>query len=349
MPDKETRTTDANVRSALEMSARALVEKEKELAVKPKPKPAARPRQVMRVRHMPSEQRRFGASPIYYADQDVPVLEREFRSRPQDYSRAYLLKPVVLYSDSAQRFYERSYEQTDQNLIVVTLVLEIIGSPELVERMNKTLEESFSAIKTLLIDFIGKLQAACPPDADQIASYDHKREYQLPLHTPYSSEFITIVELFDRVNARLDAAWLSGTISGATRRQQVRDWLNAINDFARGIFELRRTALREASQRGRGQDARRIEQQARVEAARSMKNASKTEDKGQDKDEAKPASSTKSEGQNSHEDPKPTETEKKEPEAAATGIKSEEPAAAAKKPASRRTSTRKTVAKAKAA
>lgn len=282
MPDNDKNAAQASERATLEFDARSLVEKEKAFA---KEKAKIQPRQVMRVRHMPSEQRRYGSNPIYYVDQDVPTLKRQERNRPSDYSRAYLLKPVIIYSDAAQRYFERYYEQTDQNLIVVTLVLEIIGNAELVQRIDRTLQESFKAIKSLLIDFIGKLQAASPQDENQIASYDHKREYQLPLHTPYSSEFITIVELFDRVNARLDAAWVNGKISSEMRRQQVRDWLRAINDFARGIYELRRSALLEARQRGKGQDARRIEQHARVEAARSKQQVEEQSESAESKDE----------------------------------------------------------------
>ena len=236
-----------------------------------------RPRQVMKVRHLPREQRRFA---VQYADASVPRVQREVRRQPMDYSRAYLKLPIELASDRAQRLFESTYERTDQTLVVSTLVVEAIGQPELVDQTNDQLHKLFDKMEHDLMNCLDALKEGMDkqkiPAALQVAAYDHKRSYEAPIHTPFSSRFISIITLFDRVVARTEAAWVNRLIDPAAKRELISKWDQAVRGFITELGRVRNEAMRQAKETGHRQDALEIEQRVKAAAAQIV---DKTDDK----------------------------------------------------------------------
>lgn len=253
---------------------------------------ANRSRQAARGNRNARGRQRFSMS--YRTDNDVPVVEPVSRYRSEDFSRAYLKKPLTLYSDSAQRFFERSYEVTDQNLIGLTLVLEVNADKDLVQRTEDELRKKFSDMKAKLINCINLLKKMHNEAGatDQIAGYDHKRDYELPLHTPFSSEFITCIELFDRIMARVDAAWVSGIMPTASRSELSRKWLQEMQTFARSFYTMRNNATAEAK-RIRDEEAKRRAEEAKAKAEAQAKAEAEAKAQTQAKPEDQPKSEEK--------------------------------------------------------
>lgn len=275
MPDSKTveRVTE------LEVQAQNAVDTDKTHAEANK----STPRQVMRVRHLPREQRRFA---VQYADASVPRVQREVRRAPMDYSRAYLKQPIDLASDRAQRLFESTYERTDQTLVVATLVIEAIGRPELIDQTYETLHNLFDNMEQQLMKCLDALKAGMDkkkiPEALQVAAYDHKRTYEAPIHTPFSSRFISIITLFDRVVARTEAAWVNRLLDSASKRDMITKWDQAVRSFITELGRVRNNAMRQAKDTGHRQDALEIEQRVRANAA-PIKAQSPAQDKTEEK------------------------------------------------------------------
>lgn len=280
MPDSKT----VERVNELEAQAQNAVNTDKTHADENKAAPrSSSPRQVMRVRHLPREQRRFS---VQYADSSVPRVQREVRRQPMDYSRAYLKQPIDLASDRAQRLFESTYERTDQTLVVATLVIEAIGRPELIDQTNAQLHKLFDDMEQKLMKCLDALKDGMDkkkiPEALQVAAYDHKRTYEAPIHTPFSSRFISIITLFDRVVARTEAAWVNRLLDSASKRDMISKWDQAVRGFITELGRVRNEAMRRAKDTGHRQDALEIEQRVRANTA-PIKAQSPAEDKTEEK------------------------------------------------------------------
>lgn len=216
------------------------------------------------------EERRRESRRIY-ADRSVPRIRPERRFGGSSHSRAYLKESLSLYSDEAQQLFEENYERVNMNLIYSTLVIEAVGGTDLAERTVAAIEKEFSGLERRMIKALEALKKSAQEkgfDADElIAAYDHKRFYEPPMHTPLSSEFITVVSLYDRVVARADGCWLKHVIDTKIRNDMVEHFTRLIGKLIRTIDSIRSQANREARSRGFGKRASAIETQIRRESA----------------------------------------------------------------------------------
>ena len=129
------------------------------------------------------------------------------------------------------------------------------------------------------------------PEAAQVPAYDHKRDYTAAVHTPQSSQFITLVNLFDRLVARVDAARFHMIFTADQQRTMINSWYRRLNDYVTQILELRQSALQEAREKGRQQDAKAIEQRVerQTQTAEEKKNTKKAAETAKSEASAKPA------------------------------------------------------------
>ena len=204
-----------------------------------------------------------------YADDSVPRVLYERRYGSTSRSRAYLIKALTLYSDQAQIFFENNYETVNTCLIVSTLVVEAVGGLSVALHVGETLEKKFSDMETEMVQAVEGLEKVANEKGiapqDQVPAYDHARQYEPPLHTPQSAQFMTLVSLYDRIVARADGAWINKIISSQTRKTLIQAWRKQLVNFVRQLQQLRRDALQEAHKAGFGARADAIDTQARNE------------------------------------------------------------------------------------
>lgn len=213
-----------------------------------------------------------------FADKDVPRIRPVRRRERSEFSRAFLKQPFYLYSNRAQIFFENNYERVNMSLVASTLICEAVGGTDLAVKISAILNEAFSSLETKLMNAIAELQKVAeenkvPPEL-QVSSYDHKRHYEPPLHTPQSSLFLTVVSLFDRLVARADAAWINRLITTQMRQKIVSSWEKELSAFVRELFKIQKTSREEARNAGFGRRVASLEAQNR----RSMGSTPLTKD-----------------------------------------------------------------------
>lgn len=209
-----------------------------------------------------------------YADADVPRVTYEERYGSMARSRAYLKRALCLYSDRAQIFFERNYEQVNQSLVVCTLVIEAVGGLTFAGQIAEQIEQRFAALENEMMTAIDELKRIANekgiPENLQVPAYDHKRNYVPPLHTPQSSQFMTLVSLFDRLIARVEGAWINKALGSQTRKTLISSWERKLIVFVRSLQRLRIDAIRGARQAGFGARASAIDTQVRNESKQEL-------------------------------------------------------------------------------
>lgn len=204
-----------------------------------------------------------------YADNSVPRVVYERRQGSSAHSRAYLKKALCLYSDRAQVFFENNYERVNTNLIISTLVVEAIGGEKFALQVSELLENKFSELETELTRAVDELKRIARekgiPEDCQVPSYDHKRHYEPPLHTPHSIRFLDLVSLFDRFVARVEGAWINKVICSQTRKTLISTWEKRLVKFVQELHKLRNDSMETARGAGFGPRAKAIADQIRNE------------------------------------------------------------------------------------
>ena len=259
----------------VEQEALALVQSDMNSAESdPMPSPAQKvatkvTRREIQPRRNARDQRR--ASREMFADKSVPRIRAERRYGGSSHSRAYLKQALCLYSDRAQIFFENNYERVNMNLIVSTLVIEAMGGTDLAEEVSLRLEKEFRDLETQMINSIKELQRIATakgiPEDKQVPAYDHKRFYEPPLHTPHSAQFMTVVQLFDRLISRAEGCWINHVMSPQTRKNVVQSWEKKLVKFVRDLNDIRTQAVAQARKKGYGQRAATIEENVRRQQA----------------------------------------------------------------------------------
>ena len=260
--------------AAVEMRARELIDGDIAQAVQvPQIRTAdtVRPVPVKEDTNRNRKDRRNPFKREIYGDRTVPRIRPERRFGTTARSRAYLKYALYVYSDRAQLVFERNYERTNMNLYVGVIVSEVFGGTDFAQTVSDSLEKACADFQEKLMKSIRELKRIADKNgiapADQTPSYDHKRFYEVPLHTPQSCQFMTIVELFDTLIRRADGLWLKGKMSLQTHKNLVSSWEKRLAAFVNEIFTIRQKATTEARSRGAGKRVAAIEQDFRRELA----------------------------------------------------------------------------------
>ena len=218
----------------------------------------------------------------WFADKDVPVVRREERHRTNDFSYAYFAKPCYLESNQAQQVFERNFQWADNALLIITLVSGIVGNEKIAKEQTKKADDLCSTFQGELREAIDQItqimnERGLDKAEDQVPNYDHKRLYHPALHTPQSSRFVTVTELFDHVCARIDGAWIQNAISASERGKLIYYWTGRYYSYVSALTRLRAETMQIALNAGKRSEAGQIA--SRVEADQT--NASiKSEDLG---------------------------------------------------------------------
>ncbi len=206
---------------------------------------------------------------IMYADKTVPRVRRERRLGSAAYSRAYFRQELCLYSNRAQIFFERNYENVNMSLVTSTLVVEAMGGDALADRVSDHINGKFSEIEEQMLAALKELQRAAEdqgiPPEKQVPTHDHKRLYTLPVHTPHSVRFMTLASLFDRIIARTEACWINNIMTTEMKRRAVKAWEKRLIDFVLDLYSIRKQAMEEAKKAGFGRRAEQIRRKVQEE------------------------------------------------------------------------------------
>lgn len=188
-----------------------------------------------------------------YADESVPRVTFETRRGEKYRSHAYLKQDLCLQSDRAQIFFENFYEFLNETLINNTLTY---GRKKVSERfaaqVTKDIDDLFTGLENEMQSAIGELKRIANehhiPEQTQIPSYDNKRNYEIPLHTPHSARFLMLVLLFDEIIARSEGLWLMKLISHQTRSALIQTWERKLRSLIFAIRAKNRTQAGQANQ-----------------------------------------------------------------------------------------------------
>lgn len=222
------------------------------------------PRQVMSLRHVSGNRRGGGRNYRFdYADPEVPRIQPLQRRGAADFSRAYLKKEFFVYSNAAQNFFERNYEPVDRTLIVTSAIYTLTGGREAGDAAVAKVHELFTSVQQMLEEAIANTRQVLKDGGvtdDEVSSYDHKRFYTPPVHTPFAMRFLSIVSLYDRLIARIESCWINGIIDDHGRQSTLGHWNAEMTKAVRQVFAIRAEAWNLARTTGHAQQAKAIEQ-----------------------------------------------------------------------------------------
>lgn len=222
------------------------------------------PRQVMSLRHVSGNRRGGGRNYRFdYADPEVPRIQPVQRRGSADFSRAYLKKEFFVYSDAAQNFFERNYEPVDRTLIVTSAIYTLTGGREAGDAAVAKVHELFTSVQQMLEEAIANTRQVLKDGGvtdGEVSSYDHKRFYTPPVHTPLAMRFLSIVSLYDRLIARVESCWINGIIDDHGRQSTLGHWNAEMTKAVRQVFAIRAEAWNLARNTGHAQQAKAIEQ-----------------------------------------------------------------------------------------
>ena len=227
-------------------------------------KDAMTPTQTMKMPKVPPETRPGRAA--MFGNVPMNPIHYEPRHKAEDYSRAYLREKVFIDSDSAQRLFESTYDEVNVSFSVLTSVLRRFDK----STFNKTEKQIISELTKIqqhfiyAIEEISKTIEQCVPEENRrVAYHDHEREYEVPIHTPYSLRFITCVALFDRYVSRLNAALITGLIDYDNLDSCTRTASDILRNFVRNTVMLRYRSIRDLTAKsGRKTEIKRAAQMA---------------------------------------------------------------------------------------
>ncbi len=227
-------------------------------------KDAMTPPQTMKMPKVPPETRPGRAA--MFGNVPMNPIHYEPRHKAEDYSRAYLREKVFIDSDSAQRLFESSYDDVNVSFSVLTSVLRRFDK----STFNKTEKQIIAELTKIqqhfiyAIDEISKTIEQCVPEENRrVAYHDHEREYEVPIHTPYSLRFITCVALYDRYISRLNAALITGLIDYDNLDTCTRTASEILKGFVRNTVMLRYRSIRDLTAKsGRKTEIKRATQMA---------------------------------------------------------------------------------------
>lgn len=222
------------------------------------------PRQVMSLRHVSGNRRGGGRNYRFdYADPEVPRIQPLQRRGAADFSRAYLKKEFFVYSNAAQNFFERNYEPVDRTLIVTSAIYTLTDGREAGDVAVAKMHELFTSVQQMLEEAIANTQQVLKDGGvtdGEVSSYDHKRFYTPPVHTPLAMRFLSIVSLYDRLIARIESCWINGIIDDHGRQSTLGHWNAEMTKAVRQVFAIRAEAWNLARTTGHAQQAKAIEQ-----------------------------------------------------------------------------------------
>lgn len=191
------------------------------------------------------------------------------RGRARDYSHWQQSVQVELKTDTAQRFLERNFNQTNENLQYLDYMLVILRDDAFAKPLADELGTMFAAFITDAQSTIGKLRASCEattlPFAVKETSYDNARSYEAVLLSGNSVDMLAAIVELDALSMMIDTARGKRVISTFDRKNLLEQWVDTLTRIVRRVRAIS-TSVRDRNNELRKE---REERQARELEARN--------------------------------------------------------------------------------
>lgn len=191
------------------------------------------------------------------------------RGRARDYSHWQQSVQVELKTDTAQRFLERNFNQTNENLQYLDYMLVILRDDAFAKPLADELGTMFAAFITDAQSTIGKLRASCEattlPFAVKETSYDNARTYEAVLLSGNSVDMLAAIVELDALSMMIDTARGKRVISTFDRKNLLEQWVDTLTRIVRRVRAIS-TSVRDRNNELRKE---REERQARELEARN--------------------------------------------------------------------------------
>lgn len=161
------------------------------------------------------------------------------RGRARDYSHWQQSVQVELKTDTAQRFLERNFNQTNENLQYLDYMLVILRDDAFAKPLADELGTMFAAFITDAQSTIGKLRASCEattlPFAVKETSYDNARTYEAVLLSGNSVDMLAAIVELDALSMMIDTARGKRVISTFDRKNLLEQWVDTLTRIVRRV------------------------------------------------------------------------------------------------------------------
>lgn len=219
------------------------------------------------------------------------------RSRARDYSHWQQSVQVELKTDTAQRFLERNFNQTNETLQYLDYMLVILRDDAFAKPLADELGTMFASFIEDAKSTVSKLKASAEsttlPFAVQATTYDNARTYEAVLLSGNSVDMLAAIVELDHLSMMIDTARGKRVISTFDRKNLLEQWVDTLTKIVRRVRTIssqvrdRNNELRkEREERQQKELEARNRERARQEQARSNARRNAETVKANEQDEA---------------------------------------------------------------
>ena len=161
------------------------------------------------------------------------------RSRARDYSHWQQAVQVELKTDTAQRFLERNFNQTNETLQYLDYMLVILRDDAFAKPLADELGTMFASFIEEAKATVSKLKASAEsttlPFAVQSTTYDNARTYEAVLLSGNSVDMLAAIVELDHLSMMIDTARGKRVISTFDRKNLLEQWVETLTKIVRRV------------------------------------------------------------------------------------------------------------------
>lgn len=154
-----------------------------------------------------------------------PVQEEKMAKQPNQpqirsqVSTSVIHRNLTLGSDPAQKAYKRSFERTANAIYRVETALPIIAGAEAADEAAKVISELIEATRSELDEEIGRMDKLLEDHGLSLDGHQFSdpKTYQAPIASPSIPPYLALIEMLDKIAARVDILWLGGVLNNKQR------------------------------------------------------------------------------------------------------------------------------------
>ena len=195
------------------------------------------------------------------------------RSRARDYSHWQQSVQVELKTDTAQRFLERNFNQTNETLQYLDYMLVILRDDAFAKPLADELGTMFASFIEDAKATVSKLKASAEnttlPFAVQATTYDNARTYEAVLLSGNSVDMLAAIVELDHLSMMIDTARGKRVISTFDRKNLLEQWVDTLTKIVRRV----RTISSQVRDRSNELRKEREERQQKEHEARNRERA----------------------------------------------------------------------------
>ena len=180
-------------------------------------------------------QQKSEAAPVVKLYRPDPIR----RSRARDYSHWQQAVQVELKTDTAQRFLERNFNQTNETLQYLDYMLVILRDDAFAKPLADELGSMFASFIEQAKATVSKLKASAAnttlPFAVQATTYDNARTYEAVLLSGNSVDMLAATVGLDHLSMMIDTVRGKLVISTFDRKNLLEQWVETLTKIVRRV------------------------------------------------------------------------------------------------------------------